>query len=625
MALDNLPVTRRIGWAQSALWFGRRLAVMPPAELAHRITNTLYNTLVPLALDVPSAVADSPFVMGHAACLFRPTIATDPHDAGRLLSGEVPIYGHWIPLRTDSRFWHTDPLTGASWPLVASGRIHYRVGNATGDVRITWELNRLQHLVSLAAIAAADPAARPRAVALFEERVTAWETANPAGMGVNWISAMECALRMVAVLHAFDLLRAWVAPPTRAVVARIAVVHARHIERHLSLYSSAGNHTIAEGVGLLYAGVLLPETRETARWQSRGRQLLAREAQRQVLPDGGGLEQSTGYLVQVRDLLALARLLLQHAGAPAEPTVDAAVDRASVFLRTLDGGTGSPPLIGDDDGGAALVPGFTPDPRPSPACGRHTFHDFGLTVIANGRGERLVFLHNPLGMAPRHGHGHADCLSVLLDVGGSPVLIDTGTGQYGGDPVFRHYFRSTRAHNTATIDNSDQAIQSGAFQWQRAYVPRVLAAREVSGGYLLVATHSGYAGRPARHVRGLFYLPERLLVVRDVVEAPADARITARWHLGCHVEPAQGQNEFALRTAAGQHLTLSLRGGTTRMVRGETDPPLGWRSEVYGQREPCDVIELNGTGPCEWVSVFRLGAVAAGAVEEALALLGTTH
>ncbi len=607
--------------AATVEWLGRRLAVMTPAEVAYRLRNSLRNALIPLSTEVPAAVATGRFITGHTAQLFRPPVTTAPADADRLLAGEVPIYGRWIPVCTGPDFWHTDPLTGASWPRIASKRIRYRVGNPTGDVRITWELNRLQHLVSLATIATIDPARCARAMALFEDRVAGWDAANPAGTGVNWISAMEAALRMVAVLHAFDLLRAWVTPSTRAIVGRIAISHTRHIERHLSLYSSAGNHTIAEGLGLLYAGALFSETREAARWQFRGRRLLAREAHRQVLPDGGGLEQSTGYLEHVRDLLALARLLLKHTGAPAEPEIDAAVDRASTFLRTLDGGARVAPLIGDCDGGAALVPGLELIQQPDPANRHRTFPDSGLTVVANGAGERLVFLHNPLGMAPGYGHGHSDCLSVLLDIGGNPILIDTGTGQYGGDPAFRSYFRSTRAHNTVTIDDADQAVQSGPFQWRQAYEARLLASSEVDGGYLMVASHSGYASRPARHVRGLFYLPGRLLVVRDVVEAPADARVAARWHLGCHIEAADNHNEFVLRTTPNTRLALALRGGTTRIAHGEMEPPLGWQSRSYAAREPCNVIEMTGTGPCEWVSVFMLGAVTTGEVEEALARL----
>src|SRR5262249_62005662 len=79
----------------------------------------------------------------------------------------------------------------------------------------------------------------------------------------------------------------------------------------------------------------------------------------------------------------------------------------------------------------------------------------------------VVIDHGPLGMAPGYGHGHADALSLSACVRGEGLLIDPGTYGYNLGEKWRRYFRSTRAHNTVTVDGLDQALQVGTFLWSR--------------------------------------------------------------------------------------------------------------------------------------------------------------
>ena len=62
---------------------------------------------------------------------------------------------------------------------------------------------------------------------------------------------------------------------------------------------------------------------------------------------------------------------------------------------------------------------------------------------------------------------YADALSVWLSVKDIPVFIDWGTYRYNGDPKYRTQARSTKSHNTLTIDNLDQSKMTGPFLWGR--------------------------------------------------------------------------------------------------------------------------------------------------------------
>ncbi|HSR97485.1 MAG TPA: hypothetical protein VLM79_10565, partial [Kofleriaceae bacterium] len=96
--------------------------------------------------------------------------------------------------------WHFEPRARGFWPVLDAGRV---VAAAPGDFdpRTTWELNRGHGWVTLARAHAAtrDPRFRDRLI----RELRSWRRSNPVGVGINWVSAMEAAIRC----HAF----AWIA------------------------------------------------------------------------------------------------------------------------------------------------------------------------------------------------------------------------------------------------------------------------------------------------------------------------------------------------------------------------------------------------------------------------------
>ncbi|CAG0938099.1 Heparin-sulfate lyase [Gammaproteobacteria bacterium] len=597
------------------LWLWRRLRVMSPAEIAHRIGRVMRRLLPgahrwPDATD-PNIIAarQGQFLGSAERQLFHPPVVRDAADANLLLDGQVTCFDRWIPVRSGGQFWHTDPLSGVVWPR--SGPIDYRPGNPHGDVRVIWEINRLQHLFGVALIAHDSTVHRERAIALIESQLLDWWQANPPGAGVNYLSAMEAALRLVSLCHAFDLARPWLRTPVRDILAAIVVSHATFIEGHLSLYSSAGNHTIAEAVGLLYAGTLFPECKAAGRWRGTGRRLLASESARQVLADGGGLEQATWYLLFITDLMGLAQELLRYADAPPVPELDAAIGRGRDFLQALAAAPRDLPRIGDADDGWALSPGLQLSWHGSATTPRQrSFPQAGLTVASFTGHDRLILLHNPLGMPPSCGHGHADALSVLFTLDGVDLLIDPGTGQYGGDPALRRYFRGSSGHNTATVGDADQALQLAPFMWARPYRCQLELAEFTADHVLLLARHDAWRKVGIMHWRAVSYRRGQYLAIHDWLDGPATASVRVRWHLGCPVE-GDG-SRFRLLPPQLEPLPLILSGGALRTVTGTREPLFGWQSRRYGEVIPCNMLEatLPTESPRRLLTVLRLDGVA---------------
>ena len=71
-----------------------------------------------------------------------------------------------------------------------------------------------------------------------------------------------------------------------------------------------------------------------------------------------------------------------------------------------------------------------------------------------GRSDEVLLVADaaPLPFLSIAAHGHADCLSFVLSLGGVQVLVDPGTYCYHSDPKWREYFKGTSAHNTVRVD-----------------------------------------------------------------------------------------------------------------------------------------------------------------------------
>jgi hypothetical protein len=614
LSSPRLAAGEAMGGTDRLRWLWQRASMMSAGEVAHRLGQAARRRarrlrsrvgLGATAIPVVDPAAH-PFLRGPEAWLPSPPLLPAPGEAERLLAGEIPVFGRWVAWRDEPGFWHTDPVLGATWPRQPTERIRYRPGNPVGDVRLVWEPNRLQHLLPLARIAAEDAGARPRAAALLEAQLRSWWEANPPGIGVNHASAMEQALRILAVSYAFDAARPHLSADTARLVGMLVLSHAREVEEGLSLHSSAGNHTVAEAVGLLHAALLFPESSRSPGWERTARRLLAVEGPRQVNPDGGGLEQATWYLLFVADLLALAGTALRHRGAEPVPGVEEASDRGRRFLLALGGSPAELPAIGDGDGGHALSPRLAlswAGPGVPPVVQR--FPVTGLTVARPGAGERLLFLHGPLGMPPACGHGHAHALSVLLQHRGRDLLVDPGTYLYGGPPGLRAYFRSTAAHNTVRVGGADQARQVGPFLWRGGW--RCEVVREWTEGAALhvLARHDAWRDQGVTHWRGVAYRPGAFLLVWDRLEGPPGPEVEIHWHLGC---PARLQGGDAILEPAGARpVRMALPEGEVAMVAGADAPPLGWRSREYGQREPVPTLCVRPRARDGAVTVVWLG------------------
>lgn len=215
--------------------------------------------------------------------------------------GNQPQAAALLALITDKSYrpmdWHADFKSGYRWPVRQwGGSTAY--GHKPGvDVKVPWELARMQHLPRLALAFALDGDAV--LVAQFRHQVLDFLAANPPGWGVNWACAMDVSIRAVNLLLAWDLFRAHGAQFDAVFADELAaaiLAHGRHVVHHLEWSRDhRGNHYLADICGLAFMAAYLPRSRETDLWLAFSVQQLAAEIPRQFGPDGANFEASTAY------------------------------------------------------------------------------------------------------------------------------------------------------------------------------------------------------------------------------------------------------------------------------------------------------------------------------------------
>jgi len=531
--------------------------------------------------------------------------------------------------------WHLDAVHGKHAPALPWFRIPYLDFEQVGDSKITWELNRHQHLVFLAkAYRLTGKAGYARE--LFQQWYH-WQQKNPYGVGINWSSSLEVAFRSLSWIWVARLLQGCSIVPQRFTgdLAEALTVNACHIERFLSAYFSPNTHLLGEGMALFFVGTLNPRCKQSQRWQEHGWRIVLQEAQRQVQADGMHFEQSIYYHVYALDFFLHARTLAYANDIPIPVAFDKTIETMLEVLSKLSV-AGSLPRWGDDDGGRVFNPHrndtkHLTDPL---STGAVLFDRSGFKKAAGRICEETIWLLGSEGAlrfdklqartqttssfalqssgtyvmsvskpvvqrfvidagpqsSGRSGHSHADALSVQLAVDGHPVLIDPGTSAYVGmDNNHRDSFRGTAAHNTLNVDGVDQADPAGPFGWK--HLPEVKVNQWLTGETFdfFAGSHSGYTrlSDPVWHHRYVFYLKPHFWFVRDVLTGQGVHRCETAWHFAPGVlSSISGGAQFS-NDRSDLTLLFAATGNCADEISQDHYSP------AYGQKEPTPTFRLS--------------------------------
>jgi hypothetical protein len=573
----------------------------------------------------------------------------------RILSHEFDLLGSGPTALGSEIDWHCDFKSGRRWSLVPAQGIDYAELGQPSDVKVAWELSRCQHLTTLgrAWVVNRDT----RCVEEFQRQVRSWIRANPVGLGVNWASTMDVALRAVSWIWALGLFDdAPLAPDFLQEALFSLYQHGLWIPEHLEIGEVNGNHFLSDAVGLAACGAVFRETREGRRWLEQGQELLEREILEQTEEDGIDIEASVPYHRLVLELFLVGARFLEGAGLEPSARYSERLRRMFGFVYAYTTPEGLSPVIGDADDGRALALGNTDirDHRYMLSTGAALFRDPTWKGRAGSFWEDSLWLLGPrardvfealgtrteeatqafpqggfyvlrcahqylfvdaggVGFRGLGGHGHNDCLAFEWHALGRPLLTDSGAYVYTPSVQWRNRFRSTEFHSTIRVDGEEiNRFPSPLALWSLRDDARPFGVdlRPGSDEDVLTAAHTGYRrlADPVTVRRTLrFSRREARLVVTDEIEGRREHLVEFFFHA------APGARALSLGEAVA---TLRWEDGVGVRIEQTRGPAVGWQarsgwfSPSYGVKmeRPFWAASIRATLPLsvEWeLSVER--------------------
>jgi hypothetical protein len=448
------------------------------------------------------------------------------------------------------------------------------------DPKYGWEINRHQFLPLLALAVKLNNGYALTAEKEFRKYLLAWFEENPPECGINWGSNLEVALRAISWCLAYLMIK-----PTGiqsddfwSKYLNYLHHHGVHLEKYL-FYTKAcipNNHLLGEVTALVLLGILFGKRN----WLSY-RELLERLTLEQFYSDGVNFEQSINYHQFSLQLLLLADVFLKKAGYPWSQRIHDRLGKALSFLRWVRKPDGTWPNIGDNDNGVVLqkgleaiflngssiYPGFTHEEGNA-----KIFSIGGFYVWRSGWDSDSSYLIVKAG--PHKFHAHSDLLHFEYSYQGENIFIDSGTYQYNKVPELRGYFRSTRAHSTATINGHDQSRPFKTFRWLNSAKAADISFYEAKENCSIV--FDGAVQFP-----GTKYIHRRVISTRRILSHlsildwfKGGSNVAVYFHLtpDIQVEIHSNNNSFKLITPLGRKLLIQFESNSLYNMKLESLP-----------------------------------------------------
>ena len=290
--------------------------------------------------------------------------------------------------------WQLDFKSGYRWREDCLSGV-LRFGHEPGvDVKVPWELARMQHLPWLGMVGG-DAHKKE-----FRNQVLDFASANPPGYGVNWLCTMDVAIRAANILLAYDF---FIAKGSKfdeefqGELLALITAHGKHIMNNLEWHDvHRGNHYLANIVGLLFVAAYLPSTKQSESWINFSIQQLVNEVEFQFTVDGANFEASTSYhRLSAEMVIYSTALILGMENAPMLPDwYFERLEHMGEFMMHVTKPNGRVVQIGDNDSGRffKLCPSEDLDHRATVSAINGLFHrtDFASFVGSEANFEESV-------------------------------------------------------------------------------------------------------------------------------------------------------------------------------------------------------------------------------------------
>ena len=494
--------------------------------------------------------------------------AHDPKQAAQIRSGQFDFLNH------------SENFTiGIDWQVTTAPRL--------------WRFHLHYFDFALELAAAYKATNEPEWALLFYDYAEDWQCKNPVGGADAWHPyALSCRIiNWVTVMNAMaaelqkDQTR-W----QQLQQSLFAQLH--YLEKNLE-FDVLGNHLLRDLKALVFAGSAFTGA-AADRWLRHGLTVLETELSEQVLADGGHYERSPSYhAVVLQDLIEI-RMALSDAQHQVPAWLSAAIDRmmrADSLMRHPDG---KHALFNDSVLKNIEFEARTESENYEPATALTETGYFILRGINDG------WLIVDCGLSCPDflpAHAHSDLLSFELSLEGQRVIVDAGTFEYT-DGKWRDYFRSTRAHNTVSVDGAEQSDAWGSFRLGRRakHLPGKII--KTSLGNCFVGGHRGFTTPTVNvaHHRRIACIDASVWIVIDELIGTGEHTIENYLHFHPLVVVKQeNTNTLTFSVNGSAYRVESFGIQQSQLVSATENSIQGWYSDAFGKKAPAPTWVMSAT------------------------------
>lgn len=494
--------------------------------------------------------------------------------------------------------WHKDYKVNIRWAPQYFRDIEYNNLDKPSDVKIPWEISRLQWLI---------PAGQAYLLTQDEKYAEAvkkilsdWIVENPYAQSINWACTMEVAMRIFVwtwFFHVFKNSVSWQDDSFRSQFLCALYLHGEFTEKYIERSDINGNHFTADAAALVFIGHFFNSGKMSLHWQQLGWKFLCDEISKQTSSDGVNFEASVPYHRLVQELFLFSALYRKNLGLEIPELYQQYLIKMADFTAHYSRQNGSVPLLGDADDARTLPFGQQDfnDHRYLIGLVALTFNNTELLNYFNGNHDEIFWIlgskvidklnlknyrlpassafsdggiyimrHEqdhifidcaPIGTAGRGGHGHNDCLSFEASLLGENLISDSGAYIYTGSYKDRNLFRSTAYHNTPCINHEEiNRFIRPDYLWTLHYdaIPELLLWKTNEEKTIWKGSHRGYERltpplKPIRTI--LFNHNQHAVIIRDEFKGNGEYQFTIPLHLALNVKiKDQNSNSVILQT-----------------------------------------------------------------------------
>jgi uncharacterized heparinase superfamily protein len=283
-----------------------------------------------------------------------------------------------------------------------------------------------------------------------------------------------------------------------------------------------GNHLLENGFSLLWGGLYFGDEKLL----NKAKEILKEELNEQILDDGGHFELSPMYhqiifyrLLDVINIIDNGKLRMDN-GELIEFLKEKALAMLQ-WLKIITFSNGDIPLLNDSANKIAPTAqqliGYAKLLNVECLMLNVKLKESWYKKIVKNNYECIVDI-GQIGPDYIPGHAHADSFSFVLNINNKPFIIDIGISTYEIGKI-RDYERSTKAHNTVEINNTNSSEVWGGFR----VANRAKVIKTEENENYIKATHNGYYKKfGVLHTREWIFKEDKI-IIKDSLNKKADA------------------------------------------------------------------------------------------------------